>query len=152
MNGLAPMHLDNILQTYTNTRSRYNFRNTDMHLIYTRTEAFRLSFFPCSFRLWNELDESAKSANTLASFKSQLFKNKTKKNDYHEYGCRKMNTILASIRMHCSKLNDDLSSNNITDINTCRLRTPISTKQAQLSNLKIVRQQLTTGDYYASRR
>ena len=30
-----------------------------------------------------------------------------------------MNTILASIRMHCSKLNDDLSSNNITDINTC---------------------------------
>ena len=119
LNGLAPMHLDNILQTYTNTRSRYNFRNTDMHLIYTRTEAFRLSFFPCSFRLWNELDESAKSANTLASFKSQLFKNKTKKNDYHEYGCRKMNTILASIRMHCSKLSDDLSSNNITDINTC---------------------------------
>ena len=40
LNGLAPMHLDNILQTYTNTRSRYNFRNTDMHLIYTRTEAF----------------------------------------------------------------------------------------------------------------
>ena len=36
-----------------------------------------------------------------------------------------------------------------------RLRTPISTKQAQLctrSNLKIVRQQRTTGDYYASRR
>ena len=30
-----------------------------------------------------------------------------------------MNTILAIIRMHCSKLNDDLSSNNITDINTC---------------------------------
>ena len=30
-----------------------------------------------------------------------------------------MNTILASIRMHCSKLNHDLSSNNITDINTC---------------------------------
>ena len=51
LNGLAPMHLDNILQTYTSTRSRYNFRNTDMHLIYTRTEAFRLSFFPCSFRL-----------------------------------------------------------------------------------------------------
>ena len=118
--GCIKCSLDNILQTYT--RSRYNFRNTDMHLIYTRTEAFRLSFFPCSFRLWNELDESAKSANTLASFKSQSIKNKTKKkkkNDYHEYGCRKMNTILASIRMHCSKLNDDLSSNNITDINTC---------------------------------
>ena len=30
-----------------------------------------------------------------------------------------MNTILASIRMHYNKLNDDLSSNNITDINTC---------------------------------
>ena len=36
-----------------------------------------------------------------------------------------------------------------------RLWTPISTKQTQLctrSNLKIVRQQRTTGDYYASRR
>ena len=30
-----------------------------------------------------------------------------------------MNTILAIIRMHCSKLKNDLSSNNITDINTC---------------------------------
>ena len=108
MNGLAPMHLGNILQTYTNTRSRYNFRNTYIHLIYTRTEAFRLSLFPCSFRLWNELDESAKSTNTIASFKYQLFKNKTKKNNHREYGCRKINTILASIRMHCSKLNDDL--------------------------------------------
>ena len=113
------MHLVNVLHTYTNITSRYNFRNTDMHLIYTRTEAFRSSFFPCLFRLWNELDESVKSANTLASFKSQLFKNKTKKNNYHEYGWRKMNTILASIRMYCSKLNDDLSSNNVTDINTC---------------------------------
>ena len=55
---------------------------------------------------WNVLDESTKSAYLLASFKSQLFKNKTKKNHYHEYGCRKMNNILASIRMHCSKLND----------------------------------------------
>ena len=108
VNGLAPMHLVNILHTYTNTTSRYIFRNTDMHFIYTRTEAFRSSSFPCSFRLWNELDESVKSANTLASFKSQLFKNKTKKNEYHEYRCRKMNTILASIRMHCSQLNGDL--------------------------------------------
>ena len=36
-----------------------------------------------------------------------------------------------------------------------RLRTPISTKQTQLctrSNLKVIRQQRTTVDYYASRR
>ena len=31
-----------------------------------------------------------------------------------------MNTILASIRIHCSILNHDFSSNNITDINTCK--------------------------------
>ena len=30
-----------------------------------------------------------------------------------------MSTILASIGMHCSKLNDDLLSNNITDIEVC---------------------------------
>ena len=36
-----------------------------------------------------------------------------------------------------------------------KLRTPISIKQTQLctrSNVKVVRQQRTTGDYYASRR
>ena len=33
-----------------------------------------------------------------------------------------------------------------------RLRTPIATNQTQLSNLKIVQQQRTTGDCYASRR
>ena len=81
LNGLAPMHLDNILQTYTNTRSRYNFRNTDMHLIYTGTEAFRLSFFPCSFRLWNELDESAKTANTsmISFFQISIIKKNKEK-------------------------------------------------------------------------
>ena len=49
-------------------------------------------------------------------------------------------------------LNKVNNGNDNTPMDSFRLRTPISTKQTQLSNLKIVRQQRTTGDYYVSRR
>ena len=43
-----------------------------MQLIYSRTETLRSSFFPASFRLWNELDQSVKNTDSLSSFKSKL--------------------------------------------------------------------------------
>ena len=74
------------------------------------------SFFPVSFRLWNELDHPVKNTDSLSSFKSKL-KPKKHKNFYHDIGCRKISCILASIRMKCSKLKHDLSMNNIIDNN-----------------------------------
>ena len=90
-----------------------------MQLIYSRTETFRSSFFPASFRLWNELDHSVKNTDSLSSFKSKL-KTKKHKYFYHDIGCRKISCILASIRMKCSKLKHDLSMNNIIDNNMCQ--------------------------------
>ena len=59
-----------------------------MQLIHTRTETFRSSFFPSSFRLWNELDQSVKNVDSLSSFKSKLKKKTTPHNPYHDLCCR----------------------------------------------------------------
>ena len=51
LNDLAPEHLRNIFLSYTNLNSGYNLRHNNMQLILSRTETFRSSFFPASFRL-----------------------------------------------------------------------------------------------------
>ena len=120
LNDLAPAHLRNTLLSYTNQNiNNYNFRHNNMQLIYTRTETFRSSFFPSSFRLWNELDQTVKNVNSLSLFKSKLKKKTRPHNPYHDLGCRKISCILASIRMKCSKLNHDLSVNNIIENDLC---------------------------------
>ena len=79
LHGLTPHHLHNTLLNYTNLNSTYNLRNNYMQLIYSRTEAFRSSFFPCSFRLWNELDILTRASDSLSLFESRLSKEKTRK-------------------------------------------------------------------------
>ena len=116
LNDLAPAHLRNTLLSYTNQNiNNYNFRHNNMQLIYTRTETFRSS----SFRLWNKLDQTVKNVNSLSLFKSKLKKKTRPHNPYHDLGCRKISCILASIRMKCSKLNHDLSVNNIIENDLC---------------------------------
>ena len=66
---MAPMHLLNIYNTFNNASYDYNLRNNIMQLIYSRTESFRSSFFPPSFRLWNELEPSVRNASSLSVFK-----------------------------------------------------------------------------------
>ena len=117
INGMAPMLLLNIYNTFNNANYDYNLRNNKMQLFYSRTDTFRSSFFPASFRLWNELEPSVRNASSLAEFKSSLCKKLYKKNHYHDY--RKISCILSSITMHCSKLNHDLTVNNIIDNELC---------------------------------
>ena len=69
--------------------------------------------------MWNELDQTIRQSDSLSSFKSKLIGERKRKNLYHEYGCRKINCILACMRMKCSQLNYDLSKNNITDTDLC---------------------------------
>ena len=66
INGMAPMHLLNIYNTFNSANYDYNLRKNKMQLMYSRTESFRSSFFPASFRLWNELEPSVRNANSLS--------------------------------------------------------------------------------------
>ena len=118
INGLSPPHLNKIFENYLIRNERYQFRTDNIRYAYTRTETFRCSFFPNSIRLWNSLDPSIRSADTLCQFKEKLL-NKKLKNLYYTYGDRPINYITASMRMNCSQLNGDLFKNNITGNKFC---------------------------------
>ena len=47
LNYLAPEHLRNIFLNCTNFNNGYNLRHNNIQLIYSRTETFRSSLFPC---------------------------------------------------------------------------------------------------------
>ena len=119
VDGLAPQHLLNIFRSYDNRNRTYQLRHQNIQIIHSRTETFRCSFFPSCIRSWNLLDQNIKCSVTLSEFKSKLFKNKKKKNAYYNYGVRKINCILSSIRLGCSQLNGDLFDNNLILNNRC---------------------------------
>ena len=49
----------------------------------------------------------------------KLNNSKRVQNKYFDLGDRKINTILGSIRLRCSQLNDDPTRNNILNNNKC---------------------------------
>ena len=98
---------------------RYLLRNENIPIVYTRTETFRRSFFPGTIRDWNELDPSIRNADSINQFKSKLRNDTEVYNLYLNYGSRRINCILSSIRLHCSQLNSDLFNNNITSNKYC---------------------------------
>ena len=71
--------------------------------------------------MWNSLDVSVRSVDSVNQFKSRLDKvySKSKANQYYYYGNRRMNSLLSSIRTKCSQLKHDLFSNDIIDNDLC---------------------------------
>ena len=51
VNGLAPPHLINLLDTYLNVNQMYDFRSTNIPIPRARTETYRCSFFLVQFAL-----------------------------------------------------------------------------------------------------
>ena len=119
INGLSPPHLSMLYANYLSNNQRYNFRTNNMQHVYARTETFKWSFFPSVIRSWNSLNQSLRDAETISQFKASLCK-KHNKNVYFTYGSRCINSILASMRTHCSQLNSHLFDNNIICNNQCQ--------------------------------
>ena len=73
VNNLAPAYLMNDL-TSTNQRHNYNTRHALNSLVAPRfkTECFKHSPLSTGITVWNNLDQSVKSASSLTSFKSSL--------------------------------------------------------------------------------
>ena len=72
--------------------------------------------------MWNSLDISIRNIDSLNVFKNRIdsLYSKSKKNSYHYYGNRKVNSLLASIRTKCSPLKSDLYANKITFDDKCK--------------------------------
>ena len=75
-------------------------------------------FFPSAIRSWNCLDPSIRNVNTIKELKRKLNKSRIN-NPYYLMGSRCINSILASMRMHCSQLKSDIYRNNISNNRYC---------------------------------
>ena len=118
VNGLAPPHLINLLDTYLNVNQMYDFRSTNIPIPRARTETYRCFFFLSAIRSWNCLDPLVRNANTIKDFKKKLKKSRIN-NPYYLMGSRCINSILASMRMHCCQLKSDIFRNNKSNNRFC---------------------------------
>ena len=115
----TPSYLKPIIpQTVKETsQGRYNLRNnSNINQTNTRTETFRKSYIPATTQFWNNLDDSIKDLTSKESLKQILKRNKPNTKSYYNIGKRKLNIILARIRMECSELSHHLFTMNIRPI------------------------------------
>ena len=118
----TPSYLKPIIpQTVKETsQGRYNLRNnSNINQTNTRTETFRKSYIPATTQFWYNLDDSIKDLTSIESLKQVLKRNKSNTKSYYNIGKRKLNIILARIRMECSELNHHLFTMNIIDNPLC---------------------------------
>ena len=122
INNECPKHLNTKFEYYNSNRTLHNTRNANnLPIPLCKTETYRYSFFPSSIRLWNTLEPSIRSANSLGSFKSKLqtlYNNQNSK-DYYYLGSRKHTSLMASIRTNCSQLHTHLFLNGLSENRYC---------------------------------
>ena len=71
--GLASLYLSNLLSPHVEYVSYYRLRNAGNYVgIHANTRTYADSFLPSAIQAWNNLPDSIRSANTLATFKHLL--------------------------------------------------------------------------------
>ena len=113
----TPSYLKPIIpQVKETSQDRYNLRNnSNISQINTRTESSRKSYIPASTQFWNNLDDFTKNLTLKNSQNKILKSNKPDTYSYYDIGRRKINIILARIRMECSELNHHLFTMSTID-------------------------------------
>ena len=120
VNDIAPNYLKELLPETVQNRVRYGVRSHSKFThIKARTNIYDDSFFPSVVRLWNSLPIETRKCESLQEFKSKINSNKDKANELFYAGGRKVNVILAKLRMGCSDLKADLYKIRVVDTPTC---------------------------------
>ena len=118
----CPKHLHTKFEYYNSNRTLHNTRNANnLPIPICKTETYRHSFFSSSIRLWNTLEPSIRSANSLGSFKSKLqaLYNNHNSKDYYYLGSRKHTSLMVSIRTNCSQLHAHTFLNGLSENRYC---------------------------------
>jgi hypothetical protein len=109
MNGKAPQYLIDLAPEPVHRRTQYQLRNRDnIDVPITRLNILANSFFPSTSRLWNDLDQVAKSRPSVGAFKAHHRSQLPKKNPLYFYGGRLESAIHARMRIGNSPLKADL--------------------------------------------
>jgi len=73
VNGYTPSFLQGLLPSKVNEKSRFSLRSGENFSPFiVRSEHFKKSFFPSSVSLWNTLDHSIRTIESICSFKKRL--------------------------------------------------------------------------------
>ena len=120
VNNETPTYLSNHLPHTVSTRAERSLRNAnDISLIKANRDYYQISYFPHTIKLWNNLTNEIKTAPSIESFKHLLYKNCSPKLEYAYLGSRKVNIIMAQMRMECSKLNAHLFKHKVISDSNC---------------------------------
>lgn len=112
-------HIPQTVQERTN--GRYNLRtNNNLSQPAARTETFKNSYFPTMVATWNTTDPTITSITSRTTLRSTLNHNIPKPTPYFTIGRRRLNIVLARMRMECSELNSHLFAYHVIPSPECR--------------------------------
>ena len=163
--GLAPLYLLNHLPPHVEDVSSYTLRNAGNYVgIHVNTRTYADSFLPSTIQAWNNIPDSVRSADTLATFKHLLTQDTPKVPKYYFCGDRFNQVLHTRLRTECSSLNQHLHKRNLVCnpyyicgevesnthyLLTCprytRMRDEMVTSISQITNLSITTDVLLFG-------
>ena len=112
--GLAPLYLSNLLPPHVEDVTSYRLRNAGNYVgIHANTRTYADSFLPSTIQAWNNLPDSIRSADTLATFKHLLTQDTPKVPKYYFCGDRFFQVLHTRLRTECSSLNQHLHKRNL---------------------------------------
>lgn len=118
INGTAPTYMCNLLPERVGVRQQYSLRNANnISMPYCRTELLKNSFLPRTIQDWNNLPDELKSIQDEKLFKKRLTDPVDQALICHRE--RKLDVILARLRMECSSLNYHLKRLYVIDDARC---------------------------------
>ena len=112
--GLAPLYLSNLLPPHVEDVTSYRLRNAENYVgIHANTRTYADSFLPSTIQAWNNLPDSIRSSDTLATFKHLLTQDTPKVPKYYFCGDRFYQVLHTRLRTECSSLNQHLHKRNL---------------------------------------
>ena len=120
-NKYFPKYLSDLIpENSYNSRSMRSTVQMYQSQFRIRTEAFRNSTLPSAIILWNNIDKSIRDSPSPSIFKTKIFKlHAVNRNKLFQYGNRKVQIIMAQLRMNFSDLNAHLFQHYCVDNPLC---------------------------------
>ena len=112
--GLAPLYLSNLLPPHVKDVTSYRLRNAENYVgIHANTRTYADSFLPSTIQACNNLSDSIRSADTLATLKHLFTQDTPKVSKYYFCGDRIYQVLHTRLRTECSSLNQHLHKRNL---------------------------------------
>ena len=116
----APEYLCSLVPPTLSETHQYNTRRTNnIANINTRTSFYMNSFLPSTINLWNNVPREIRENSSKSNFKCYLNRNLKRVPKYFNFGSRKLQIIMARLRLQCSLLKDHLFQKNVIDSRLC---------------------------------